>query len=69
MSGRGPGTPTSGSQFFITLADAPVLEGRFNVFGEVVSGMDVLKQLTPRTPQEHGPPGDKMLEVTVTEGS
>lgn len=68
MAGRGPDTPTSGSQFFVTLVDAPALDGRFTVIGEVTSGFDVLKRLTPRVPQEHGSPGDKLLEVTITEG-
>jgi len=67
MASRGPGSPTSGSQFFIALEDAPEWDGKFTVFGEVVSGLDVLQRLTPRNPQQHGPPGDKILGVSITE--
>jgi len=30
-----------GTQFFVLLEDAPVLKGRYTIFGEVVSGMEV----------------------------
>jgi len=40
---RCPTSPdTAGSQFFIVLADQPALQGHYTVFGEVVSGMDVV---------------------------
>ena len=32
---------TGGSQFFITLSPQPHLDGRYTVFGRVVSGMEV----------------------------
>jgi cyclophilin family peptidyl-prolyl cis-trans isomerase len=40
MAGSGPGT--AGSQFFITLADAPWLVGRHTVFGKLRAGQTVL---------------------------
>jgi cyclophilin family peptidyl-prolyl cis-trans isomerase len=51
----------SGSQFFITLGDAPFLasNGVYNHFGEVIAGMDVIDKIQV---------GDTMrsLDVTVT---
>lgn len=35
------------SQFYICLADRPHLNGKYTVFGQVVSGMEVLDKLAP----------------------
>jgi peptidyl-prolyl cis-trans isomerase A (cyclophilin A) len=41
------GTPNSGgSQFFITLAAAPVLDDKHSVFGEVISGREIIDNFT-----------------------
>lgn len=63
------GPDTSGSQFFITYAPTPQFDGRYTIFGQVLSGMDVLESLTPRDAQigTETPPGDKLLRVTVEE--
>ena len=63
------GPDTSGSQFFITYAPAAQFDGKYTIFGEVLSGMEVLKQLTPRDPQPGSdlPPGDQLISVTVEE--
>ncbi len=63
------GANTNGSQFFITLAAAPHLNGRHTIFGEVLSGMEVLEQLSPRDPQPgiYLPPGDALLSIRIEE--
>jgi len=50
---------TGGSQFFITHSPAPHLDGRYTVFGHVVSGMDVVDRVVPR---------DRIVRVTIRDG-
>jgi cyclophilin family peptidyl-prolyl cis-trans isomerase len=63
------GADSNGSQFFITLAPAPNLDGGYTIFGQVIEGMDVLNSLTERDPAQSAdlPPGDKILSVTIEE--
>ena len=56
MANAGPGT--NGSQFFITLAATPNLDGGYNVFGRVTDGMSVVNNIVV---------GDKILSVSVRE--
>jgi cyclophilin family peptidyl-prolyl cis-trans isomerase len=67
MAKAGPNT--TGSQFFITYAPTPNLEPDFTVFGKLVSGMDVLQQITPRDPaaNPNAPPGDVIETITIEE--
>ena len=67
MANSGPGS--NGSQFFITYAAAPKLNGSYTIFGKVIAGMDVLESLTPRDPSKPGdlPPGDTIESVTIEE--
>lgn len=61
------GADTNGSQFFITYAEAPSLNGGYTIFGEVISGMDVVEKLTPRDPGSDGelPDPDAILSVSI----
>jgi cyclophilin family peptidyl-prolyl cis-trans isomerase len=59
---------SAGSQFFICVADAPFLNKQYTVFGEVVSGMDVVDKIVsqPRDPRDN--PTERVeMKVKVVE--
>jgi len=56
MANSGP--DTNGSQFFITYAAQPDLNGKYTIFGQVVKGLEVLKSLSPRDPAAGGSVAD-----------
>ena len=51
-------TPSSGSQFYITLAPQPSLDGQYTVFGQVTSGLDIVAKIAI---------GDVIQSVTIEE--
>lgn len=58
----------NGSQFFITTAPATYLDGQYTVFGEVISGQEIVDGIPLRDPMSATEPGESMLSVTITEG-
>jgi cyclophilin family peptidyl-prolyl cis-trans isomerase len=67
MANAGPNT--NSSQFFITYAAAPHLDGSYSIFGKVVKGMEVAEALAPRDPSmnPNAPAGDELISVTIEE--
>lgn len=59
----------SGSQFFITYAPLPEMDGRFTIIGRVIDGMPVVNSLRPRNPEldEILLPADVLISVTIEE--
>jgi peptidylprolyl isomerase len=58
---------SANSQFFICLADAPFLNGKYTVFGEVTSGMDVVDKIKKGDEANNGAVTnpDKMLKLRL----
>lgn len=49
---------TASCQFYITLSPQPRLDGQYSIFGGVINGMDVLKQIVK---------GDKITRIIIQE--
>ncbi len=62
------GRDTNGSQFFITFAPIPHLNGGYTIFGQVTEGMDVVNAITRRDPSKHPNfEGDVIEKMTLIE--
>jgi peptidyl-prolyl cis-trans isomerase B (cyclophilin B) len=55
---------SAGSQFFICVADAPSLDGKYTVFGEVAKGMEVVDKIVSQPRDGNDNPNDR-IEMRV----
>jgi cyclophilin family peptidyl-prolyl cis-trans isomerase len=53
-----PNKESSGSQFYITLQETPFLDGQYSVFGQVISGMEIVDKIAV---------GDKIQRIDIKE--
>jgi peptidyl-prolyl cis-trans isomerase-like 3 len=60
------GQNTNGSQFFITLAAAPHLDGKNTVFGKVLEGWETLDEMEKVEVDKKSRPVERMEIESVT---
>jgi len=59
---------TAGSQFFICVADAPFLDRKYTVFGEVVSGIEVADRIVSQPRDRNDNPLERIeMKVKIIE--
>ncbi|HEC97736.1 MAG TPA: peptidylprolyl isomerase [Nitrospirae bacterium] len=65
---RGSDPDSAGSQFFICVADSPFLDRKYTVFGEVVSGMDVVDKIVSQPKDARDDPLERIeMKVRIIE--
>ena len=64
MANKGPGT--NGSQFFVTMAAAPHLDGKNTVFGRLLEGWDTLDKIEEIPVDKKNRPQESVKIESVT---
>jgi peptidylprolyl isomerase len=58
---------SAGSQFFITTAPAPWLDGQYTIIGEVIEGQEIANNIPLRDPATASEPGEEIVGITIEE--
>lgn len=65
---RAANPDSAGSQFFICVADSPFLDRQYTVFGEVISGMEVVDKILNQPRDKRDNPNERIeMKVRIVE--